>query len=118
MSDESGRNEVLVQPFPPTGGKWQVSVGGGDDASWRGDGRELYYVNAAGMLLAVPVSLAANAFSAGAAIPLFDVGRSGGGGTNRYEPSRDGRRFLVRQIINPPPQPLMVMLNWPAALKK
>jgi Tol biopolymer transport system component len=118
-SDESGRSEVYVQPFPPTGGKWQVSVGGGNEVSWRRDGRELYYVNPDGMLMAVPVTLAANAFSAGAAAPLFSVGRRGGtGGTSRYEPASDGRRFLVRQIVNPPPQPLMVTLNWPAVLNR
>lgn len=118
-SDESGRSEVYVQPFPPTGGKWQVSVGGGNEQSWRGDGRELYYVSAAGILLAVPVTLSSSGFSAAAPVPLFDVGRRGGtGGTSRYEVTRDGKRFLVREIVDPPAQPLMVMLNWPAALKK
>ena len=39
-------------------------------------------------------------------------------GTSRYQPARDGRRFLVRQIVEQLPQPLMVMLNWAAALKK
>lgn len=118
-SDESGGSEVYVQPFPPTGGKWQVSVGGGNESSWRVDGRELYYVNAAGMLLAVPVTLSSNGFSAGAPVQLFDVGRRGGvGGTSRYEGARDGRRFLVREIVDPAPQPLLVILNWPARLKR
>ena len=40
-SDESGRDEVFVQPFPPTGGKWQISIGGGTEASWNRSGREL-----------------------------------------------------------------------------
>ena len=118
-SDESGAYEVYVQPFPPTGGKWQVSVGGGNEASWRRDGRELYYVNSSGMLLAVPVTLSPSGFSTGAAVTLFDVGtRGGSAGNGRYEPASDGRRFLVRQIVDPPAQPLRVILNWPAALKK
>jgi Tol biopolymer transport system component len=118
-SDESGGSEVYVQPFPPTGGKWQVSVGGGNEASWSGDGRELYYVNTAGMLLAVPVTSSSNGFSAGAPVQLFDVGRRGGvGGTSRYEAARDGRRFLVREIVDAAPQPLLVILNWPARLRK
>jgi len=50
---------------------------------------------------------------------LFNVGkRGGGGGSSRNEPASDGRRFLVRQVLDPPPQPVRVMLNWPAALKK
>src|SRR2546425_7577639 len=36
-SDETGTNEIFVQPFRPTGGKWQISVGGGSDVAWRGD---------------------------------------------------------------------------------
>jgi len=48
-SDESGRDEVYVQPFAPgsskpSAGKWQVSQGGGRDPHWQGDGRELFYV--------------------------------------------------------------------------
>jgi eukaryotic-like serine/threonine-protein kinase len=116
-SDESGNPEIYVQPFPPTGGKWQVSVGGGSEPSW--SARELHYVNAAGTLAAVPVTLGSNTFSIGRAVTLFNVGERGGtGGTSRYEPASDGRRFLVREILDPSPQPLTVMLNWPAALKK
>jgi Tol biopolymer transport system component len=118
-SDESGVSEVYVQPFPPTGGKWQVSVGGGGEEAWRGDGRELFYVNTAGMILAVPVTLSKAGFSAGAPVPLFAVGRRGGtGGTSRYEVARDGQRFLVRTIIDPKPQPITVVLNWLAKLRK
>ena len=36
-SDDSGRDEVFVQPFPPTGAKWQVSSAGGVEAAWPGD---------------------------------------------------------------------------------
>jgi dipeptidyl aminopeptidase/acylaminoacyl peptidase len=118
-SDETGRNEVYVQPFPPTGGKWQASVGGGADVSWRGDGRELFYVNSSGMLLGVPVTLASNGFSTGAPVPLFSVGRRGGsGGTSRYDVVRDGSRFLVRTLVDAQPQPITVVLNWPARLRK
>jgi Tol biopolymer transport system component len=44
-ADESGRDEVDAQPFPPAGGvKWQISSGGGGDARWRADGAELFYI--------------------------------------------------------------------------
>ena len=118
-SDESGRSEVYVQPFPPTGGKWQVSIGGGTEASWNGSGHELYYVDGNGALSAVTVTMTGGAFSAGRAERLFEVGRRGGtGGSSRYEPASDGRRFLVRQALDPAPQPLRVMLNWPAGLRR
>ena len=54
-SDETGTYEIYVQPFPPTGGKWQISVGGGSDVAWRGDGAEMYFMDGTGMLVAVPV---------------------------------------------------------------
>jgi Tol biopolymer transport system component len=41
-SNESGRDEVYVQSFPPSGGKWQVSTGGGAQPHWRRDGKELF----------------------------------------------------------------------------
>jgi len=43
QSNESGRTEVYVRPFPPAGGRWQVSDEGGAYARWSHDGRELYY---------------------------------------------------------------------------
>jgi eukaryotic-like serine/threonine-protein kinase len=59
VSDESGRNEIYVQPFPPTGKKWRVSDnGGGNPISWRRDGKEIYYVNAR-KITSVEVSTAA-----------------------------------------------------------
>jgi Tol biopolymer transport system component len=43
VSDESGRNEIYVQPYPGTGGKWQLSTNGGTEAVWNRNGRELFY---------------------------------------------------------------------------
>ena len=42
-SDESGRSEVYVRPFPKGEGRWLVSTNGGTMPHWRGDGRELFY---------------------------------------------------------------------------
>jgi serine/threonine-protein kinase len=44
MSNESGKDEVYVRPFPEVDrGKWQVSANGGDSPLWSPDGRELFY---------------------------------------------------------------------------
>jgi serine/threonine-protein kinase len=43
ISDESGRNEVFVRPFPGPGGKWQISTTGGAETSWSRTGHELLY---------------------------------------------------------------------------
>jgi Tol biopolymer transport system component len=43
-SNESGRTEVYVQPFPPTGAKYQVTTIGGSQPLWSPDGKELFYL--------------------------------------------------------------------------
>ncbi len=43
VSDESGREEVYVQPFPGPGGEWQISNEGGWEPLWARNGKELFY---------------------------------------------------------------------------
>src|SRR5260370_34481237 len=45
QSNESGRYEIHVRPFPGPGGQWQVSTSGGISPRWRGGGEELYYIS-------------------------------------------------------------------------
>jgi Tol biopolymer transport system component len=110
-STESGRREIWVQPFPPTGNKWQVSTSGGFSPRWREDGRELYYVAADGKLMAVPVG-GGSPPEFGTPTRLFQtMFREGAYGS--YAASRDGTRFL----LNVPPDvgdvtPITVVVNW------
>ena len=60
QSNESGRFEVYVQPFPGPGGKTQVSTGGGAQPRWQRDGRELFYIALDGQLHAAPMRFAPN----------------------------------------------------------
>src|SRR5262249_32712027 len=55
-SDVSGAPEIYVRPFRDAGGTWRVSNHGGKTATWRGDGREIYYLAPDGMLMAAPVT--------------------------------------------------------------
>jgi Tol biopolymer transport system component len=114
-STESGRREVWVQPFPPTGAKWQLSTGGGSSPRWRGDGRELFYVAADGKLTAVATETGST-FEGGAPRPLFQTMFRGGVYAS-YAVSHDGKRFL----INVPPRvddvtPITVVMNWTSLL--
>jgi Tol biopolymer transport system component len=117
-SNESGRFQVYVQTFPLSDRKWQVSTDGGYEPRWRGDGREIYYLSEDRNLMAVPVG-AGPSF----AVPkmLFRT-RVPEGVTSRrthYVPSRDGQRFLVNTQSNDAnPNPITVVLNWQAELKK
>ena len=103
QSNESGRFEIYVQPFPGPGGKSQISTNGGAQVRWRGDGKELFYIALDGRLMAVPLRLASNgqAVDAGAPIPLFAT-RVGGAvqGINKqqYTVSLDGQRFLMLTV--------------------
>ena len=72
VSDESGVAEVYVRPFPPSEGKWQVSMGGGGQVQWRHDGKELFYVTSDGKLMAATVKLGLR-FDASSPAVLFTI---------------------------------------------
>jgi hypothetical protein len=113
VSNESGQEEVNVQSFPATGAKWQVSVGGGARPRWGRDGLELFYVSPARKLMSASIGYRPS-FEAATPKALFDLDQ-----VTDYAVSRDGRRFLVNRIISDPrADPLTVVLNWQAALKK
>jgi Tol biopolymer transport system component/predicted Ser/Thr protein kinase len=94
--DESGREEVFVQPFPATGAKWQVSRAGGFSAAWRADGGELYYAAPDSQLMAVTVtrSPAGLVFAPPRALFRLPIKR-GGSTSNYFAAARDGQSFLV-----------------------
>jgi len=111
-SDESGKMEVYVQPFPQTGSKWQVSTKGGITPRWRGDGKEIFYYEPDKGRKAVDIQTTP-AFEAGVPKDLFATPLSGGS-----DVSADGQRFLVNQPAESAPVPATVVLNWTADLKK
>jgi len=120
-SNESGDWEVYVTTFPNPAGKWQVSRGGGIEPRWRGDSKEIYYIDPKGMLTGVAVSVAGT-FSSGAPSPLFQIhGRAAISSTDlfTYDVTKDGKRFLVNRYLKPDHvQPLTVVLNAAAGMKK
>jgi eukaryotic-like serine/threonine-protein kinase len=124
-SNESGRNEVYVRPFPNVdGGRWQISVGGGTRPAWSRNGRELFYL-APGpgvneLMMAVPVQTTPT-FSAGNPSKLFEgpwyIGVEG----RTYDVSPDGKRFLLIRDVSAQPSALptiTVVLNWFEELKR
>jgi Tol biopolymer transport system component len=120
-SDESGRFEVYVRPFPAASGQTQISIAGGMQPEWRRDGKELFYVSADGKLTAVPVTTDGATFSAGTSRALFDVEvpEANEPYPTDYTVTADGQRFLVNTVVDQPTHPaLTVILNWTADLKK
>ena len=123
-SDESGRYEIYVQPFSPgkpAAGKWQISLNGGRDPRWRADGQEMFYVSSENEMTAVPVKASADSFIPGTPKPLFVVRYPAENTTiSRYAVTADGKRFImaVEPETSAEAQPLRVVVNWLAGVKK
>jgi Tol biopolymer transport system component len=117
-TDDSGGWNIFVTTFPGAAGKWQVSVGGGTEPRWRGDGKEIFYLDTKGMLMAAPVG-SGPTFSIGTAQPLFRVrARAPISNTDvfSYDVSKDGSRFIVNRYVKPSSvPPLDILLNATAA---
>jgi len=120
-SDESGRNEIYVQPFPGPGAKTIVSTGGGLQARWRPDGRELFYVAPDGKLMAVGMRMTSDGrtIEPASPVPLFVARVSStrtGGSRHEYAVSLDGQRFLMNTFVEQNAAPITLVLN-PTLLK-
>ena len=121
ISDKSGQPQVYVQAIPADGAEFQVSTAGGVQPRWRHDGKELFYLSADGKLMAVPVKTGASFEITGAAQPLFEMQETAFElpGPLKYQPTIDGRRFLViAPVGSSEAPPITVVLNWQAGLKK
>ncbi len=115
-SDESGRYEIYVQRFPDGGGKTVVSSGGGRQPRWRGDGKELYYVDGDTMM-AVDVSTDPT-FRVGRPSALFEAPGAFAGRGQRYDVTADGQRFLYTESVGEgKPTEIRVVQNWFAEFK-
>lgn len=108
---ESGRIQVYVQGLVASGERWQVSVDGGRDPRWRGDGRELFFLSADSWLTAVDFS------EGGPGTPrrLFQVGVPPPRDPylSSYDVTVDGRRFLVKlPVQDVTTTPIHVVTGW------
>jgi Tol biopolymer transport system component len=120
ISDESGRFEIYVQPYPGPGGKWQVSTEGGTEPVWNRNGRELFY-RSGDKMMAVDITTQP-AFASGKPRMLFEGQYSPAPGTaTNYDVSSDGQRFLMikpNEAGEAAPTQINVVLNWFEELKQ
>jgi Tol biopolymer transport system component len=133
QSSESGRPEIYVRPFVPpspeasadrvrgaavtsaAGGQWQVSTEGGSYPVWRPDGKELYYLNTAGAMIAAPITVTGTTLAPGAPAMLFPT-RIWLGGVDlqqgwQYDVAPDGR-FLINTELEGAAAPITLVMNW------
>jgi eukaryotic-like serine/threonine-protein kinase len=122
ISDESGRPEIYVKPYPGPGGKWQISTEGGSEPAWNRNGRELFFRSGSKMM-AVEVTTQPT-FSAGKPKVLFEGqywGVQAGQMGTAYDVSPDGQRFLMIKPVEQTgaaPTQINVVLNWFEELKQ
>jgi serine/threonine-protein kinase len=126
-SNESGRVEVYVRPFPNVdAGRWQISTTGGTRPAWSPRSNEIFYLDSAGGLTAVGLEIAGGTIVAGRPQQLFATKYHPGFTTlgldfRGYDVSRDGQRFLmIKEPVDAPPQEarrMIVVVNWTEELK-
>ncbi len=131
QSNASGRHEIYVRRFVPpgaagtaaaeAGGQWQVSATGGITPAWRPDGKELYYLNPEGEMMAAPMAVVGNALEPGAPVVLFPTRIVGGGVETQigrqYDVAPDGR-FLINTELLGAAAPITLIQHWNPDAKK
>jgi Tol biopolymer transport system component len=121
QSNESGRFEIYVRPFPGPGVPIPISTAGGVYARWARDGSELYYIAPDATMMAVPIRQTPTTLSADAPVALFKTRRVGGGVNvigygHQYDVSSDGR-FLINVEPESNPRPITLVMNWKPPLR-
>jgi eukaryotic-like serine/threonine-protein kinase len=120
-SNESGKWEIYVAPFPGPGGNWKVSSAGGSEPRWRRDGKELFYLAPDGKLMSVDVK-EGTTFDAEAARPLFETRLRqpiSSADLFSYDVSVDGQHFLLNTDVGEvTSSPLTAVLNWTAEVER
>jgi Tol biopolymer transport system component len=116
-SNESGRNEVYIKPFPTGEGKWQVSVNGGTAPRWSASGDRLFFIEPGSDSKAIQVDIATKpALNIATPKILFSVSSTGRRLSNGFDVFPDGKRFvLIAQVQSDQPQPtpaITVVQNW------
>ena len=119
VSNDSGKDEIYVAPFPNAGARVRVSTEGGSQPRWRRDGRELYYLSPEAKIMLAELPPAMSDFRVGAVRPLFALSGLTGVPGYLYDVSADGQRFItVQELDRTSTVPLTVVANWPAELRK
>ena len=100
--------------FPGFSEKRQVSAEGGGQPRWRKDGRELYYLDLQGTIMALDVTPLATGLQTSTPRPLFRTNVVVNTYLDQYEASADGRHFLVLEPHEVTPPAFQLILNWTA----
>ncbi len=126
QSNESGRMEIYLKPFPGLGTQFQVSPEGGAQPRWLANGKELFYIAPDSRLMAVPVAPAAGngAPDVGMPTPLFSVRLATGlnilpavGTKQQYAVAADGRFLMNVPVEGGSIPPITIVTGWNGAAR-
>jgi Tol biopolymer transport system component len=120
VSKEPGRKEVevYVQPFPATGGRFQISQSSGFQPLWRADGKELFFLSQDGSIMSTAIDTKGE-FQSGIPNQLFANSGLTAAARRQYAVTRDGNRFLLNTPARAADDaPLTVVVNWLAGIQK
>ena len=115
-SDESGRPEIYVSPFPAGGAKWQVSNAGGRLSFWTKNGTEIMYLSPDNKLMAVDIVAGGSSVQPGLPRELFPVRTPPTPGP--YNVAPDGRILVITMEDYAEGTPLSLVTNWTAIVRK
>jgi hypothetical protein len=114
-SDESGRIEVYVLPFPGPGERLQVTTSGGTEPQWSRDGRTLFYRQ--GRAVKAVALTAGTTMTVGATTTLFEGGYLPDAGISNFDVSADGKQFIMLQSVDRQAETIVVY-GWANELRK
>jgi len=112
QSNESGRTEVYVRPFPGQGAQWQISTAGGSWPRWKSDGQELYYLSPDSQMMAARIQVNGRTLEPSNPIALFPTRINLAGVRPQYDVARDGRFLINVTGEDAAPSPITLLLNW------
>jgi serine/threonine-protein kinase len=121
VSNDAGRPELYVQPYPGPGARVTITSGGAQDPAWSKNSNELFY-RVGPQMMAVPFAVSTGSFVPGKPVALFSQPSLGGGTTVRatYDVTPDGRFLLNQPVADAAiernlkifPSTLRFVLNW------
>lgn len=109
----SARQEVYVMPLPATGERIQVSVAGGVSPRWRDDGRELFFLDPDGRLMAARITYANERLEFARPVALFESPLDEvADNLDHFAPCPGGKTFLFRVPVSQPEGRSTILVNW------
>ena len=112
QSDESGRDEIYVRPFPGPGVQIQISSQGGHSPRWRADAKEIYYLSPDLKMTAVKVTIQGSAMTAETPVTLFQTNIVRATNRQQYDVAGNGQFLILTDLPDSSAEPIHLLLNW------